>query len=108
MDNFEAIFSPEDEALKKEKNKARLLRQSQWWKRRRSQGICYYCRKQCKPADLTMDHILPLARGGRSSKGNVAPACKDCNNKKKASLPMDWETELEQKGLESPSQQADK
>ena len=40
--------------------------------------------------ELTMDHIVPIARGGRSTKGNVVPACKECNNTKKQLLPMEW------------------
>ena len=36
-----------------------------------------------------MDHLIPLVRGGKSTKGNIVPACKDCNNKKKYALP--WE-----------------
>ena len=37
-------YIAQDEAfLKKEKHKARELRNSQWWKRKRSQGICHYC-----------------------------------------------------------------
>jgi len=42
-----------------------------------------------------MDHIVPLSRGGKSKKGNVVPACKDCNNKKKYMLPIEWEAYLE-------------
>jgi 5-methylcytosine-specific restriction endonuclease McrA len=42
-----------------------------------------------------MDHIVPLARGGKSIKGNVVTACKECNNKKKQLLPMEWEKYLE-------------
>ncbi len=38
-----------------------------------------------------MDHLVPLVRGGKSSKGNLVPACKDCNNKKKYALPWEWE-----------------
>lgn len=38
-----------------------------------------------------MDHIIPLARGGKTTKGNVVPACKSCNTKKKQLLPMEWE-----------------
>jgi hypothetical protein len=41
-----------------------------------------------------MDHIVPLSRGGRSVKGNVVPACKTCNTKKKHLLPMEWEAYL--------------
>jgi 5-methylcytosine-specific restriction protein A len=44
--------------------------------------------------ELTMDHIVPIARGGRSTKGNVVPACKSCNTKKKQLLPMEWEDYL--------------
>jgi hypothetical protein len=36
-----------------------------------------------------MDHLVPLARGGVSVKGNVVPACKECNAKKKLHTPVD-------------------
>jgi 5-methylcytosine-specific restriction endonuclease McrA len=42
-----------------------------------------------------MDHVVPLARGGRSTKGNPVPACKECNNKKKNLLPMEWEAYID-------------
>ncbi len=42
-----------------------------------------------------MDHIVPMARGGKSTKGNVVPACKVCNNKKKYMLPIEWEEYLQ-------------
>jgi 5-methylcytosine-specific restriction protein A len=41
-----------------------------------------------------MDHIVPLIRGGKSTKGNLVPACKDCNNKKKYLLPIEWDEYL--------------
>jgi len=54
----------------------------------------------CRPerailvSDITMDHLVPIVRGGRSTQGNVVPACKDCNSKKKYLLPMEWEEYL--------------
>jgi 5-methylcytosine-specific restriction endonuclease McrA len=36
-----------------------------------------------------MDHIVPLARGGTTTPGNVVPACKDCNKKKGVDTPID-------------------
>lgn len=40
-----------------------------------------------------MDHLIPIARGGKSSKTNCVPSCKDCNTKKgaktRAELAMD-------------------
>lgn len=77
--------------IKKARQKARDLRGSQWWKRRLAKGVCYYCDGLFSASELTMDHIVPMSRGGRSTKGNVVPACKTCNNKKKYLLPMEWD-----------------
>ena len=92
MDDF--FIAVDEEQIKREKAKARELRNSSWWKRKRSTGICYYCGKKFKPAELTMDHLVPVARGGKSTSGNLVPACKECNNKKKYLLPMEWEEYL--------------
>jgi 5-methylcytosine-specific restriction protein A len=81
--------------IKAERQAARQLRNSQWWKRKCAKGVCYYCGRSTPPGELTMDHIVPLARGGRSTKGNLVPACKTCNNQKKQLLPMEWEAYLE-------------
>lgn len=83
-----------EEDIRRERQKARELRRSQWWKRRCAEGRCYYCRKRVRPQELTMDHIVPIIRGGRSKKGNVVPACKECNEKKKYMLPFEWEDYL--------------
>jgi len=78
-----------------QKEKARRLRQSAWWRRRVSRGVCHYCGRHFDPRELTMDHIVPLIRGGKSAKGNLVPACKDCNNKKKYLLPVEWDEYME-------------
>ncbi|HEX7675237.1 MAG TPA: HNH endonuclease [Bdellovibrio sp.] len=67
---------------KKEKAKAKELRQSQWWKQEVGKGLCYHCGERFKPAELTMDHLIPIARGGKSTKNNCVPSCKECNSKK--------------------------
>lgn len=81
--------SPEEVA--KEKAKARELRKKQWWKSLADRGICYYCGEKVHPLEITMDHVVPIIRGGKSTKGNIVPACKNCNNAKKQMLPMEWE-----------------
>jgi len=91
------LVTTSPEAIRREKEKARALRKSQWWQRKLARGECYYCRGNFAPEDLTMDHIVPLVRGGRSTRGNLAPACKACNSRKKYLLPMEWEEYL--KGL---------
>lgn len=70
------------EHQKREKAKARKLRQSQWWRQQVGQGICYHCKERFKPEVLTMDHAIPVARGGKSNKKNCVPSCKNCNSKK--------------------------
>jgi 5-methylcytosine-specific restriction endonuclease McrA len=42
-----------------------------------------------------MDHLVPIIRGGKSTKNNLVTACKECNNKKKHSLPLEWQEEIE-------------
>jgi len=81
----------DDSFLKKERNKARQLRSSQWWKRKRSDGICHYCKNTFEPKELTMDHVIPIARGGKSEKFNLVPCCKTCNTQKKQMLPSEWD-----------------
>jgi len=89
MSDFYAPVDPT--VLKREKAKAREIRQSQWWKRRIAAGICFYCHRRVGHRALTMDHRVPLGRGGRSTQGNVVPACKSCNTKKQSLLPIEWE-----------------
>lgn len=86
-------FTPEvsDADLKREKARARELRQSAWWKRRVAAGTCHYCGRHVGAKALSVDHVIPLIRGGRSVRGNMVPACKECNSKKQSLLPWEWE-----------------
>jgi 5-methylcytosine-specific restriction protein A len=68
--------------LKREREEARRLQKTPWWQSKIQSGQCSYCQSIFLPADLTMDHALPLSLGGRSSKSNLVPACKACNTKK--------------------------
>lgn len=84
----------DQDSLRRERQKARDLRRTQWWKRKLARGICYYCGDAFPPGELTMDHIVPLVRGGKTIKGNCVPACKDCNSRKQSLLPVEWEDYL--------------
>lgn len=48
---------------------------------------CAYCGSA---GDLTMDHVVPLVRGGRHSIGNVVPACRSCNSSKNGRFIVEW------------------
>ena len=90
------FYAPVDsDLLRRERAKARELRESQGWKRRIADGVCYYCRRRVGHRALTMDHQVPLGRGGRSTRGNVVPSCKDCNNRKKSLVPIEWQAYLD-------------
>jgi len=80
--------------ITRERRRARDLRQTQWWKRQTAKGLCHWCGQRAGAGDLTMDHIVPLARGGKSVKGNVVPSCKACNTAKKQLLSMEWDSYL--------------
>lgn len=93
---FISPVSAED--LRRERERARVLRATTWWKRRLALGRCGYCGQPTPPRALTMDHRVPLVRGGRSTRGNVVPACKACNDAKRHLLPIEWETYLARHG----------
>jgi 5-methylcytosine-specific restriction endonuclease McrA len=88
------IIEVSEEEIKREREKARELRKSQWWKNRLAKGLCHWCRAKFPTSGLSMDHVVPVIRGGKSTRGNVVPSCKECNNRKKHLLPIEWEEYL--------------
>lgn len=50
--------------------------------RERDEGRCYRC---AGPAD-TIDHIVPVAVGGRTVSANLRLACRSCNSRRGAVL----------------------
>lgn len=39
----------------------------------------------------TIEHLIPLARGGKNSAGNIVGACRKCNCKRGHKMPTFWE-----------------
>jgi 5-methylcytosine-specific restriction protein A len=81
--SWQYIETCDSSYIKKERAKARELRSSQWWRNRLGQGICYHCGQKFGKDALTMDHLIPLSRGGKTNKKNVVVSCKECNSHKK-------------------------
>ena len=56
---------------------------------RRDHYTCQYC--GCKPGteELTIDHVTPRSRGGRSHWENCVLACVECNKRKANRLPRE-------------------
>lgn len=48
---------------------------------------CIYCGSTSR---IEADHVIPIARGGRHSIGNLAPACRSCNAAKRDKLITEW------------------
>lgn len=58
---------------------------------KRDSHKCQYCGSS---KDLTLDHVLPKSRGGRTSWDNLITACKLCNSKKGDSTPEEAQMPL--------------
>jgi 5-methylcytosine-specific restriction protein A len=82
-------FSSDPDHIKRERRKAQELRKSSWWKQQIGRGLCYHCGGKFSKELLTMDHLVPIARGGKSTKNNCVVSCKDCNTKKGYLLPVE-------------------
>lgn len=48
---------------------------------------CLYCGSTTQ---ISVDHVIPIYRGGRHSIGNLVPACKACNSSKGTKLITEW------------------
>lgn len=58
---------------------------------RRQDNRCAYCRVRLDESNpLEWDHVVPLARGGQHSVGNLTPACRGCNRSKHARTITEW------------------
>lgn len=88
------IIDVDERTIRREREKAREIRKSRWWKNRVAEGRCHYCGGTFPPGELTMDHLVPVIRGGTSSRGNLVPACQECNSRKKYLLPVEWDEYL--------------
>jgi 5-methylcytosine-specific restriction endonuclease McrA len=48
----------------------------------RDEHTCQYCLQKFSEKRLTIDHVMPLSKGGRHDWSNVVTACSTCNNRK--------------------------
>lgn len=55
---------------------------------KKAEGRCVYCGRY--GAKLTIDHVEPLARGGRHIVSNLVAACQACNSSKGAGDGPEW------------------
>jgi 5-methylcytosine-specific restriction endonuclease McrA len=60
-------------------------------------SVCIFCGAT---DNITVEHLIPLSRGGRHSIGNLAPSCKSCNSAKGTRTVMEFR--LNRKRVNSP------
>ncbi|HEX9757674.1 MAG TPA: HNH endonuclease [Nitrospiria bacterium] len=60
----------------------------------RDRYSCQYCKKRFRTEDLTFDHVVPIARGGKKTWENIVTACIRCNNKKSGRTPVEARMKL--------------
>jgi 5-methylcytosine-specific restriction endonuclease McrA len=61
---------------------------------------CQYCGEKFESEELTFDHVIPVAQGGRKTWENIATACVSCNSKKEGRTPQQAKMKL----LKKPQQ----
>lgn len=89
------------------RHQIRLPRHRAPWSRRavlrRDRYTCAYCglrvgdaqgQRILKASDFTIDHVLPVSRGGENSWNNTVCACFACNQRKADHLPQEAQMEL--------------
>ena len=64
-------------------------------------GSCSYCGVVMETINLTIDHVIPLSRGGKHSPDNLAFACRSCNSSKGAKmLGAEFQPKIKQRGAQ--------
>jgi 5-methylcytosine-specific restriction endonuclease McrA len=58
----------------------------------RDENRCQYCGKKLPASQLSVDHVVPKSRGGKSTWTNVVAACNPCNTRKGGRMP--WEASM--------------
>ena len=58
----------------------------------RDENRCQYCSRRLPASQLSIDHVVPKSRGGKSTWTNVVTACNDCNTRKGGRMP--WEASM--------------
>ena len=55
----------------------------------RDAHACQYCRQAFSPMELTFDHVVPVAQGGRKDWENIVTCCITCNRRKGGRTPAE-------------------
>lgn len=65
----------------------------------RDENRCQYCYQVFAKKHLTVDHVLPLSKGGKNTWENLVTACGKCNNRKADRTPQEADMKLYKKPI---------
>lgn len=68
----------------------------------RDRNRCQYCGRRFSTTELSLDHVVPRSRGGRTTWMNIVCACTSCNNRKAGRTPQEARMRLVQLPLKPP------
>jgi 5-methylcytosine-specific restriction endonuclease McrA len=57
-------------------------------------GICFYCDDNIRGRHSTVDHFIPIVKGGTNWPRNIRIACMSCNQSKNAKMPWDFKPKV--------------
>jgi 5-methylcytosine-specific restriction endonuclease McrA len=63
----------------------------------RDKNTCQYCGKKFARSELSLDHVIPRAHGGKSTWDNIVCCCSNCNHEKGGRTPQEVHMKLLQK-----------
>ena len=63
----------------------------------RDHNTCQFCGNTFPASELTLDHVVPRSRGGRSSWENLVACCYQCNNAKGDRTPEEAGLQLQRR-----------
>jgi 5-methylcytosine-specific restriction endonuclease McrA len=66
----------------------------------RDENRCQYCGRKLSASQLSIDHVVPKSRGGKSTWTNVVAACNPCNTRKGGRMP--WEASMKLRKTPQP------
>lgn len=95
----DAIAAANDPPIDKLHIRTRKRRKSYKGARRlllKIKPFCYWCEKSLDSTLATLDHIIPLSRGGTNGTDNFVLACHNCNKNRRNDMPTrtEWEKML--------------
>ena len=71
------------------RNQGKILRFSRYHVFLRDEYRCQYCKRIFVTKQLTLDHVVPVMRGGRKTWSNIVTSCVPCNQRKGARTPQE-------------------